>query len=69
MTHVIILSFTVSISKVSAKFNMLLSAVTNTLDEDVDHLDSEEDSVSFICNPFNMVFMKNCSRRRMLLHL
>ena len=27
---------------------MLLSAVTNTLDEDVDHLDSEEDSVSFI---------------------
>ena len=27
---------------------MLLSAITNTLDEDVDHLDSEEDSVSFI---------------------
>lgn len=48
---------------------MLLSAVTNTLDEDVDHLDSEEDSVSFICNPFNMVFIKNCSRGRMLLHL
>ncbi|RMX44339.1 hypothetical protein pdam_00024617 [Pocillopora damicornis] len=26
-------------------FNILLSAVTNTLDEDVDHLDSEEDSI------------------------
>ena len=38
---------------------MLFSAVTNTLDEDIDHLDSEEDSVSFICNPFNMVFIKN----------
>ena len=48
---------------------MLLSAVANTLDEDVDHLDSEEDSVSFFCNPFNMVFIKNFSRGRMLLHL